>query len=387
MSVGLSSLNTNLIWFNPTTGFTVEQTATLKMQASDDLSMEVVDRFAYAISAKRFFNEVSLNSYYKRQSLRLTYGKFYVDWKDPIGDPLLTNTFTSLFMKLNFKKMALRQYAVAHYEAKPLWGMHVQAEFRYDKIKPVDNVNDFSFFKRDHRFSRNVPYNQRLVDGVTLSATQQGTASFAITYTPRLRYYTNKQGQRIETGSRWPTFGAYVQRGLGSLTSEGVGFTHASFSASKQNGLSLNDRIDWMLEGGFFEGADNASFANWKHFRGSNKIVALADIASGYKGFVTFRSYELSTNQWYVCASVHYQTQSLLVKKFKPLSRFLFSEELYLKTANIGGKTTYTEVGYGFARIAFMLRMSVFASFIDHEIDGVYFRSAISLADLIRRRN
>ncbi len=383
-TLSFSGINSNLVWFNPTTGFTFEQTAQLRSRFGKDFSFEVDARYAYALTARKFFRELVIASEWDKHRFEFVGGKFFTDWKGTIGDPFLTNTFTSLFLKRNYKKMNDRTYLTAHYRLKPTWGMTLDVESHYEYVKPVSNVNDFSFFKRNHQFSANEPRNARLTDEALASA-RQATTSATLRYTPRLHYYTNRNGQRVIVGSRWPTFEASLVRGSNTVVDESVKFTHMNFAVSKANKFSFSDHVNWSIEGGFFDNAGTLGFSNWKHFRGSDKIVALADMSTGYSGFVTFGPYELSTNEWYVNASVHYQTQSLLLKKLLPLEQFLFTEEAYVRAAHIAGHRTYTELGYGLAHLALVLRTSVFVSFIDKDFESVCFRMAISLADILRR--
>lgn len=381
----LSGIGPEFISYHPATGFAFEESANIYFKQQNSL-YSLGFRLAYACGTKQFMPEVSGSVKFGIHHLAAAVGEAYSDWKDPVGDSRITNSLTCFFFKLNYKKLIQKQYAYIAYSSSPVWGLDVEGSIRHEEITPISNVVQFSVFKNYKRFGENVPWNKRIDNDEVISDAKQVVVAMKASYTPRLRYYTDNNGRRIPQGSRWPTMTMSLEHGTAFINEGRSNFTHLSAEIERKKAFSLADKFNWSIGGGKIFNPENASFANWKHFTGSNKIFALADLSAGYSGFVTFHPYELSTKDWYLYLTAHYQTQSLILKKLPIFSRGLNTEELFLKCAHISGDDTYTEIGYGLGHIFLVLRMTVFASFINEEFHSAYFRAAISLSDLMKAK-
>lgn len=382
----LSGIGPEFLSYHPATGFAFEESANIYFKQKNSL-FSLGFRIAYACGTKQVTPEVNGTVNFGKHHLAAALGEAYSDWKDPLGDSRITNSLTSFFFKLNYKSLIHKQYAYISYSSSPIWGLDVEGSIRHEEITPISNVVQFSVFKNYKRFRENIPWNKRIDNEEVISDAKQVAVAMKASYTPRLRYYTDNSGRRIPQGSRWPTITMNIERGTSFIDDGRSDFTHLSMELMRKKAFSLADKFYWSLGGGKIFNPDDASFANWKHFTGSNKIFALADLSAGYSGFVTFHPYELSTKDWYLYATAHYQTQSLIIKKLPIFSRGLNTEELFLKCAHISGDDTYTEIGYGLGHIFLVLRMTVFVSFHNEEFRSAYFRAAISLSDLIKPKN
>lgn len=381
--VSVMGLSPDMLYYTPVTGFTPQQSITLSIDSR--IKWSITGTASYAISAKQWMAWLKATAQIGRNhTLWTQIGRDYHDWKEPLGNSRFTNTFSSLFSKRSYRKVVDKEFVSLNYEGSPAWGLNVKAWVKRESITPVENTTNYSFFKRNHTFAPNIPIN-KLTRPEHLTGGRQTAAAISVSYTPRLRYYRDSGGNRVAVGSRVPTFTAGIEQGLGAINEGMSNYTHASFSIAHMKAFSLADKFNWMISGGVFSNSFNTGFANWKHYAGSNRIFALADMATGYKGYTMFTPYELSTNDWYIDITGHYQTQALMLKRIPALGKWLYTEELFLKSALIAGNDLYTEIGYGIGHIMLILRMSAFVSFHNEEFQMVRFRMALSLADLLGR--
>lgn len=382
MSLRLSGLNTNMMWYNPATGFCLEQSADLEVR-QQDINFDVSARVAYAVTTGQIMRECGLQASMKGFDLGLKMGKWAADWKGQKGDMPLTNTFSSLMFKRNCKILMQRDYVELTCKTDKYWPLHAEAAVCVEDVRPRSRVTDFSFFKRGHTFGINLPSND-LIDPDRHLRGRQASVRLSATFTPRLRYYLDDEGQRQAVGSPWPQVTVGIEQGLASMLGSQSQYTHLSFGAKTNKDFTLKRQITWEGGGGVLLNADDALFSSWQHFSGSDKFFALADMANGYKGFVSFAPYQMSCNTWYTYAGAHYQTQQLIIKRIPPLSRWLYTEELFVRSA-YSGKTLFTEAGYGVGHIFLIMRATAFVSFVNDSFNSVNVRMALSLGDLLKK--
>lgn len=381
VSATLSALNANMIYYHPVTGVGLEQELSIKMQ-HEKAFCSVGFKAGYAFSAKQFLPEANVKLSIGKNSFTYAVGNSYIDWKGNTGDPRFTNSLASFFAKKNHKILVNNHYQHYDFDTEPAWGMKINASMHYNEYTSSQNNTNFSILKNKKDFKPNIPQNDYINDK-SLSNGSQAVVGIAIEYTPRLRYYTDKEGKRVAQDSRWPTFWTQYRCGIGNTSEDAKSnFSQLSFNILHKKNFSLTDKFDWEIGYGAMFEAQNASFADWKHFAGSKKLCAISDMASGYKGFVMFDSYRLSTNEWYANIAVHYQSQSLLIKRIPAFRNWLYTEELFLKSAIIGGRDVYSEIGYGIGHILLILRTTIFASFVNKDFDSVNLRMSISIPKL-----
>lgn len=380
VSLIMSGLNAQMIYYHPVTGVGLEQDLGVRFQREKIIGQATV-KAAYAFAPKQFIPSFNASVKFGGYQLRYAAGRDYVDWKGEVGEPRFTNSISSVLLKKNRKVLVEDRYQHLDFDASPVWGMNVNAYIHFDEYIAAQNNTNFSIFKRKAEFDENVPVNKYITDRA-LRDGRQAVAAMSIEYTPRLRYYTNNAGQRVAQGSAWPTFYTQLRVGIGPTPNVMSNFRRLSFAVSHKKNFALTDKFDWELGVGVISDADGASFADWKHFAGSKKLFAISDINSGYKGFVMFEPYRLSTNDWYTNMALHYQSQSLLIKRIPAFSHWLYTEEIFLKNAIIGGNDVYTEVGYGLGHILLILRTTLFVSFVNKDFDAVNLRMSVSIPKL-----
>lgn len=379
--LSLSGLNSSIAFYHPVTGFALEQKLTLGYERNR-LRLQLEGTGGYAFSDKDFWYELKAGATLGSHHLTVKRGNGYVDWKGTKGDTWLNNSLISLFTKRNFKTLARDKYWHFDYTSSPVWGLELDVNFHVDEYSSVENHCNFSIFRPKRRFKPNEVVN-RYVSEQDLAPYKQATAQLGIRYTPRLKYYTTTEGTRKIVGSAFPTIGFSITQGVSAIAGN-TDFVHLNWSLTRKKTFSMTDCFNWDAEAGVILNNKNNGFATWQHFEGSDKVFGLARVASGYNGFVTFKPYEMSTNDWYVKLSAHYQTQSLLIKKIPIFRNWLYTEEIHVKAAVISNDDVYTELGYGLGQILLVLRTTAFVSFHNKEFESVCFRMAFSLGDLLK---
>lgn len=368
-----------LIFFHPVTGFVVGQSAAIVRTLADS-ELQTGLTLTYGTEQKKTHGSLYLMWTGASQSVRLSAGTINDDWKGDDGDAAITNSFTTLFLKKNFKSLVQKKMIRIDYTVRPVWGMEIGLHAAHDELLTQENRTDFSIIYPKRSYGDNTPFNKYVSDQ-ELRDCEQTTAGIDFAYTPRLRYHLDSRGRRVPHDSNVPTMKISLRKGLGSARSQS-GFTQLTLGLEHRRAFRLTNSFCWDLQAGTFFNAPKIPFAYWQHFSGSDKLFGLAGLDVGYKGFVMFRPYEQSTRDWFVKTSAYWQTQRLLLKHLPVLGQRMWTEELYLKQSVISGRDAYTEVGYGLGQILLLMRATCFVSFRNVEFDMVRLRLAFSVGGL-----
>lgn len=374
-------ISPGLIYFHPVTGFVVGQSFSFtKMLPIGSIS--VGSTVMYDFSPKKSNGDIYVRWANEKALVRVSVGSVDADWKEPVGDLAFTNSFANLFSKRNHRKLVQKNYMRLDFQTQPIWGMNVDFSVASETLMPLENRTNFSIFKRHSNYDSNVPENKYLSDEY-LAEAEQTYLSLAMKYTPKLRYRIGRNGKRIALDSRVPTIKIGASHGIGGALHGESSFSHFWIGLEQKHAFTLTKSFSWNVEAGSFFNASSLPFAYWKHFAGTNKVFGITDMRSGYTGFVSFKPYRMSTNDWYVNTSAFFQMQRLMLKQLPLFSNRMWTEELYLKQAIVAGKDAYTEFGYGVGQILLVARVSCFVSFHNLEFETVNLRLGLAIGDFI----
>ncbi len=367
VSLRFTGINGRTFAYAPTTGFTLEQGVDLLL-TPEKMTFSLGGTFAYAFGAQDFMKDVHLQIDTRKTSFRAAIGQFYYDWKGAAGDPVFASSFGSLFFKSHWRKLVDRRYVDLRYALSINDLLSFEVEAHFNELRQVSNVTNASVFKQNHQFAINVPYGRRITD-VSLRREKQASISLALKARPT---------------EAWPELKLTAESDLGNIFCRAKDYLHFDLQVTQYHDFRLCDGFDWTAGVGAFARSDEASLINWKHFLGSRKFFAPVRRDVGYKGFVAFGPFQLSTNDWYAYGLVRYQSQALILKHLPFLRRWFFTEEIYAHAALIGHDTLYSELGYGWANVLKMLRSTFFISFVGAEFNAINCRATITFPNLPR---
>lgn len=358
----ISLLDEDKINYHPVTGITLEETIKLWHRFPKNRFFNLAAMTGYAFSSNQFNASLSASILLEKTLISVEATRDYTDYKGDLGNERMPNSIHSFLTKRNYKSLVNTD----RLRAKVFTSFHETVAFEGEallcKAKHEENNTNFSLFKRDRNFEPNIPKNELLTDKAIEDQTFAQISAIATLF-PVYKGYATPQ-MKIGFGQ-----GIY-----------GNHFTHIYGVIDKQIGSPKETLWNIHIEGGKMWNSNALNFMQWKHYKGSDEFFAIGDRRCGYYGFTTFRTYELSTNNWYLASMVNTSMPKMIVRQIPLIERLFFKEEIYLKSAIIGGEKVYSEVGYGWGQMMFdTLRATLFASFIDNEFQSLKVRISFNL--------
>ncbi len=121
--------------------------------------------------------------------------------------------------------------------------------FEYQDRMPLENTTDYSFFKKDGK-AIHTKLSNRVNVIENIKRHQAFTLNFGLTWQPGAKYI-ELPGQKINIGSKWPTFSIGYTRAFDEIVGSDVDYSKWRFSVTdiwrlKMFGV-LNYRLGWVV--------------------------------------------------------------------------------------------------------------------------------------------
>ena len=300
-------------------------------------------------------------------SVNISGGKrvFQFNNASPIGTR--SNTLATLFGRNNLLKLYEAWYLRGSFTKGIGEGLTWSMGFDYQDRMPLENTTDYSFVKKDGKqFTPNYP--SELVSS-NITRHQAFTLNFGLTWQPGAKYI-ELPGQKINIGSKWPTFSIGYTRVFDEIVGSDVDYTKWRFSITDIWRLKMIGILNYRLGMGGFIEKNIVEVPDYQHFNGNISTLATAYLNS----FQILPIYEFSnTSKFYALAHVEHHFNGFLTNKipgFRKLNWYLVSGV----NAFHHGNTDYTEVFVGLENILKSFRIDYYWSFKDGKKFGNDFR-------------
>lgn len=300
-------------------------------------------------------------------SINISGGKrvFQFNNASPIG--ARSNTLATLFGRNNLLKLYEAWYLRGSFTKGIGEGLTWSMGFDYQDRMPLENTTDYSFFKKEGKqFTPNYP--AELVSS-NITRHQAFTLNFGLTWQPGAKYI-ELPGQKINIGSKWPTFSIGYTRVFDEIVGSDVDYTKWRFSITDIWRLKLLGVLNYRLGMGGFIEKNIVEVPDYQHFNGNISTLATAYLNS----FQILPIYEFSnTSKFYALAHVEHHFNGFLTNKipgFRKLNWYLVTGV----NAFHHGSTDYTEVFVGLENIFKSFRIDYYWSFKDAKKFGNDFR-------------
>jgi hypothetical protein len=300
-------------------------------------------------------------------SINISGGKrvFQFNNASPIGPR--SNTLATLFGRNNLLKLYEAWYLRGSFTKGIGEGLTWSMGFDYQDRMPLENTTDYSIFKKNGKqFTPNYP--AELVSS-NITRHQAFTLNFGLTWQPGAKYI-ELPGQKINIGSKWPTFSLGYTRVFDEIVGSDVDYTKWRFSVTDILRLKLFGVLNYRLGMGGFIEKNKVEVPDYQHFNGNISTLATAYLNS----FQILPIYEFSnTSRFYALAHVEHHFNGFLTNKipgFRKLNWYLVTGV----NAFHHGKTDYTEVFVGLENILKSFRIDYYWSFKDAKKFGNDFR-------------
>jgi len=288
-------------------------------------------------------------------SINLSGGKrvFQFNNASPIG--ARSNSLATLIGRKNLMKFYEAWYMRGSFTKGIGEGLTWSMGFEYQDRMPLDNTTDYSFFHpKNKEFTVNYPTE---LMSENIKRHQAFTLNFGLTWQPGAKYI-ELPGQKINIGSKWPTFSIGYSRTFDEIIGSDVDYAKWRFSVTDIWRLKMVGVLNYRLGmGGFFE-SNKVEVPDYQHFNGNISKLATAYLNS----FQILPIYEFSnTSKFYVLGHVEHHFNGFLTNKipgFRKLNWYLVSGV----NAFHYSSTDYTEFFVGFENILKSFRIDYYFS-------------------------
>lgn len=335
-------------------------------------SLSIQPNIGYAFNRKALFWECL--SYYKDKRKNLMYGLRFGQQSfdyNPDGIHPLESTIEALVFRENPARFYHATYLETRYERNLINDFSVSGSIYLAENKLMNNVTDYSFFFKDNKeFEPNIPENlyYRMRNHQDLSV------ELSLKYKPVPFYYI-KDGVKVARYrfSDTPEFSLTWRKGIPSGSFD-TDYDVLKFAVQQQKHLGSANRLNYMVETGYFINTNKMWFTQFKHF---SKRPLIAGVKEFFPYFLLLDSYKNSTNNNYVVSHVQYKSPFIALKRLPVLRNRLWTESLFFSYLYTHLNKNYTELGYGIGSIIFNL--GFFVGFEGANYNSAGLRMAITI--------
>ena len=268
------------------------------------------------------------------------------------------NTLYTLLAERNYMKLYQRDFGRVSYRGEPWNGVFLNGWVDYAHRMPLQNSTSYTFRDRsgnESRFTSNVPVNAELADA-SFSQHEALTLTLSVSVQPG-QEYISRPDNKINLGSKYPTFSLGYRTGIKALGSD-VAFHTAALRINDDMSFGLLGRSKYSVTGGTFWGKKSIYLMDYKHFNGNRTLFA-----GIYEGFQLLDYYRYSTSNRYLEGHFEHHFNGFLFNKIPLFRRLKWQEVVSLNYLNTQESRNYMELGFGIEHIFKVIRVDLVTSF------------------------
>lgn len=371
---------TELVSYNIVEGIVINPGGTYTKRIDSNIgrrTLRISPNLRYGIANKHFNAWISGNYTFGKKyvsSIELSGGKRLFQYNNASPISARKNTFATLLGRRNLLKL---------YEAWSLRGSFTKgigdgftwsAGFEFQDRIPLENQTDYSIFKPKtgdslRQFTPNYP--AELISS-NFTRHQALILNFGITWQPGAKYI-ELPDQKINIGSKWPTFTLGYTRTFDEVFGSDVNYSKWRFSITDIIRMKLKGVLNYRLGIGGFINSEKVEVPDYQHFNGN-----ISRIATSYLNtFQLLPIYQFSnTSKFYALGHVEYHLNGFLTNKipgFRKLNWYMVTGV----NAFHYNSTDYSELFVGLENILKIIRIDYYWSFKDGQKFDNNFRIGI----------
>ncbi len=354
---------TEQVSFHPAEGLVINTgaiwTKRLDSSAYSRRSISLAPNLRYGFANKHFNAHLTVRyNFGKRNAhqIALSGGKrvFQFNNYSPIGPR--GNTLSSLLSKENRMKTYESYYFRGSFTESIGNGFTWIAGFQYQDRLPLNNVTNYSWFKKKELYTPNYP-NELVNENITRH--QVFYSLLRLNWQPGTKYIELPE-QRINIGSKYPIFSLEYIRSFDRFLGSDADFSKWKFTIKDDLNLKLKGRFSYRLGVGGFIDNERVPLPDYQHFNGNISSFATERVNS----FQLLPLYQYSnTSDFYMLGHIEHNFNGLITNKIPGIRRL----NLYLVTgANafyINKNTNYFEWFVGLDNIFKQFRFDIVQSY------------------------
>jgi len=378
-------LDFSMLDFNTVDGWTYGQRFNIDIRPNRETTYRSEIRAAYNFARKS--PDIVWNSsilYAPRIRGKVAFRMDYrsMDFNFLNGIPDLTNAVYSLFFRENYSARYEALHMQLEHRMDPLDGMVLFTTVEYNTRNALTNQSDFSFFFRDKDYRENVPIGYTGFEPF-FNDSKVLFGQIRLEYTPEY-YYRLIRGRKRYTESRFPTFYVNFRYTYPVETTGWADYRMIQAGLTQELEVGLLSKLNYRVEGGGFQEAENLHFSDFLHFK-SSPLVAdmmnfretffLLDIVplSGQSDEALpdrIRYYRGSTNEYYMQSHLRFESPYILLKLLPWFSERLWNEAVSVSHLYTPDINNHFQLGYSLNEIGFLLDVGVFTAFENWKYHG-----------------
>ncbi len=324
-------------------------------------SLTITPDIRYGLANQHFNPSLTINYKYGKKyfkTLTLSGGAkvYQFNNENPIL-PVL-NTFTTLRQEYNYMKIYEADFFKMSYNTGLGNGFTIGADFQFQNRKPLENLADMVSWKDypNRSFTPNYPTE---IAQSNMVANKASIFTINASWKPGSNYI-ELPDQKINVGSKFPTFTATFTEGINGFLGSDVSYTKWHFGVTDNLNMKLGGKLNYAFGIGGFLNSDKVFIPDYQHVQG-NQIILATPYLSSFQ-LPTYYQYS-NTSKLNMSAHVEYHLNGLLTNKipgFRSLNLFFVTggSALYIQPSN-----HYYEAYFGIENIFKVLRFDFVQGF------------------------
>lgn len=227
-----------------------------------------------------------------------------------------SNSLGSLFFKRNYLKIYEAGFAKLAFTKGIGDGFTLTATAEYQDRHPLENTSDFYIRDvKDREFTRNYPDE---LNGLPMPNHQAAMATISVRWQPGAKYIQMPQS-KINIGSKYPTLGASLTKGIKGFAGSDVDYSKWTFSLTDDADFKLAGKLDYRVITGGFISKKSVFLPDYQQYLGNRSALATEYLA----GFQLMNYYRYAnTSDFYTEAHVEYHLNGLLSNKIPLMKKW-----------------------------------------------------------------
>jgi len=364
--------------YNTVDGFIAGTGINLSVKSGEAGRFTFAPSVRYAFSRERLMWNVTANMLYdpmRAGNIFLRAGNQSDEFSQS-GVNQLVNSVATLFFRDNMMKLYKSQYIIAGHRSDLANGLTLSLSGMYEKRDPLDNIADFSFFRKERPWTVNLPDNPYVTGDVQGYGPEPSfshrhlSMTTVLTWTPRQRYRLAGSA-KISAGSDYPTFAFTWRHGYNYNDTVSGNYDMIMGEVSRTARFGALNEFMWRLRGGGFFNSENVRLQDMHYFNNQSSPVLI----NNYEDVFYLRpGYSMAARSSFAEAHISYTTPTLLLKRLPVLSRTLMRENIGLAAAWTPESGYYWEAGYSLSEVFLFATVGVWTGFSDTSFESAGIR-------------
>ncbi len=358
------------VQFNTVEGLVLNLRTRYTQRFEDFRFYQITPEVRYGFSSEKFYGQIRTRYYYdplKFASVRLEGGHFIEDLHAGTSLKAFDNTYYSLVLEKNYRKIYERSYVRARHNSEVINGLYVDASLLWEQRAPLFNTTDYTFKDRDERvYTPNHPLNVELPQ-TEFPKHQALVLGIKVEWQPGQKY-VRRPYRKFVVERKYPAVTLNYQAALSGVLGSDVAFQKLSLGVNHEFKLGLWGTGSYLLKVGGLISDDSLSFIDYQHFNGNRTVFGHFELGN----FQLLDYYLYSTAENFAQAHYEHHFNGFIINKAPLLRKTRVQAVAAINFLRTDLGDSYWEVGVGLEHIFKIIRVDFYNSWLagSHQRNG-----------------